>query len=1750
MPALEDTETGREVELSAELVAKARELGTAKAAHDFVRNGARLEWYFGSLKGATQTLRDLRGNDADLASLLIALLRAQGTPARYVRGTVELRLSALAAAMGLLSPEEASALDASQHGGAPFVVSELLRQRVLQVLAAAAIPFEPVSEGAQVVAVRLAHIWVEAYLPYADYRGVGEGGRQWVPLEPALTGRAKVAATSPVLSALEAMAETPTSLMDAYLAQRSAQSPLEFVRGRIQAWLAAQRPDVTYEQVLRTVSARPEALPFIPGSLPYPVVSVQEELAFLPESAQQRVRLSGADANGPLFDVTLPLHQLTGHIAVLGYKPATAADQELVQSSGGLYLAPASLVDVVPVVRVGGQEVAVGGRAVGLGTQHTWRLELLLPGGAVRQVENRVVAGNFIALGVGAPGNAYVEGEGPEGLDGAAVRFLYGRAAAYASAWTQSEEELARLTQVLPVRPTGNFVFVQNQLQVDSVLGVPRRVEWKGLELDADLRTLTPVELRAGAGRELLRLSGYEGSFLEARVLAQGSGVPTVASTSVLQEAARQGIAILNLTPENQETELPRLSATPEVLRDVRDLLALGRHVRIPATPVVLEDWTGTGFIAHAPATEEAGYFLSGRLSGGQTVVSPGRWPEATLVEQLRQPDAPPAEEDVTKVAEITKVAETDFQQTQAGKLAPRQLRVYVVTEDGRPVKGAAVTFFRHGDAKPGLAAQAETLQAVLSGPGSQVVERVHALPAEVTVTTNEYGQAGVYMTPDPNFSRVAIFAPTTPEQPHAQLLGLSEVLARVTDGNGNQVQVVDSFRVTALPEAPARLVPFPGALVPAAPAGLELGHPLAVWVQDRFDNRLANQPVTWTSLAGDSRFFDYDGLPPDSPLRKDLNVRVLDFFDPLQVPSVMRLSSTEGQVKVDFIPGYQSTSGEVLAQVAGLTQTFSVPTEQPDYVFRPVIQRGVQFGGIHGTRLASPVAGVVLRRVSGGGWVPLEGPGGDLSRVEVTMEVRDRLGTLLLSETRVPRDVDTSMPGDDRTKAIFWPTYVVEDGYQYITFRGRVDETQDSRQVCCGQSFYIEAPSGRAKLSVAQVKPTLEKVVLAGEPVLAAETRYLELSVSHPSDAPLYLRVVQTPVSGTGDIVRVPGPDVFKRHPSDASLVEVPASLGTSQRPDGTLSLSRTDFSFPVVPDTVGGLVSFELYQDRAAYGEPPALSAVRVSRKVEVLASPSFYLVGDDGERLSTEDDPTTFYVGLQPYADYLAGQARRFRVELWPPPTDGREYKAILKGVTGQCGVETRVELALTLANQYRSEWVTAVAGYSSRDDLFGEAAPPETELPDDGGFPQSVVSGDAGDECARDVLPVSGGADGGDGGVGPAGQDGGALMAVPPGGALQVEVQGLGEKIEKKVRDIGIDLITSKSDFDAAPNRDPAAPGVVWNPARLCVPESGQTDPPATFVLKNTQGLENLITWSLDANGTGVTFVGGNKGPKVQLSPATTTGPFPGLPGKVGLEISVDKAKSRASASPLTLTVKNYRTIKVRPFAVVTDCDDADEVSEILPPEWLAKDLAATNNIWRQACVRFTRVDGDGPATCREATAELVAGDYSTKLVHEVMQLDTLSQPDRKAQFGSEYMEMYYRRRFIWTGNRYVLAVALPRAGIAVAAGNNVRMDPKTHRQLDALKPRERELSTAHEYGHHLGLNNTDGTVEPSKVGPSGRPPYLLPTTPPYGAEETKEYGHAMNDNSLMYFKTGPEAGSVDISEEEADFVDRVNRSSSL
>ncbi len=88
-PTPDDLAANSEVVLTPDIVAQAAALGNAPAAlYAYVYNTIRFVPYYLAVQNSETVLWSGKGNDADQATLLIALLRASGIPARFVRGDI------------------------------------------------------------------------------------------------------------------------------------------------------------------------------------------------------------------------------------------------------------------------------------------------------------------------------------------------------------------------------------------------------------------------------------------------------------------------------------------------------------------------------------------------------------------------------------------------------------------------------------------------------------------------------------------------------------------------------------------------------------------------------------------------------------------------------------------------------------------------------------------------------------------------------------------------------------------------------------------------------------------------------------------------------------------------------------------------------------------------------------------------------------------------------------------------------------------------------------------------------------------------------------------------------------------------------------------------------------------------------------------------------------------------------------------------------------------------------------------------------------------------------------------------------------------------------------------------------------------------------------------------------------------------------------------------------------------------------
>ncbi|HBG05564.1 MAG: hypothetical protein A2075_07590 [Geobacteraceae bacterium GWC2_58_44] len=221
----------------------AKQLGySAARIFEYVANEIQFEPYYGSLKGATGTLVAKAGNATDQASLLIALLRASNIPARYVKGTVNsANEDRLLRWLGVKT--QTAAAEVLREGGIPQYFNS--------------------STGT----LQFTHVWVEACVPYAHYRGakVDNAGHRWIPLDPSFKDK----------SYQDGIRINVNFDYGTYMATRSNTLPFEAYEQQVESTVKSISPNNVLEDVPYKGVLLQKRVDILPASPPYEIVNFQ-----------------------------------------------------------------------------------------------------------------------------------------------------------------------------------------------------------------------------------------------------------------------------------------------------------------------------------------------------------------------------------------------------------------------------------------------------------------------------------------------------------------------------------------------------------------------------------------------------------------------------------------------------------------------------------------------------------------------------------------------------------------------------------------------------------------------------------------------------------------------------------------------------------------------------------------------------------------------------------------------------------------------------------------------------------------------------------------------------------------------------------------------------------------------------------------------------------------------------------------------------------------------------------------------------------------------------------------------------------------------------------------------------------------------------------------------------------------------------------------------------------------------------------
>lgn len=507
LPTEADLAQTVEVQFTPEIRDLADMLGNNPVAiYEYVR-GLDYEPYYGSLKGAQETLWERAGNDFDLASLLIALYRVSGIPARYCYGTVEIPIEK---AMNWVGVEDIKTCG--------------------DIFASAGIPAAFGLEGGEIAAIKIEHVYVEAHIPFFPYEGadITQGGeKMWIPVDPSFKQYDYEFTPNTDIS------NQSVFDIDNYLSDVKFLPPSMEYMMQIREYVQNNMPEETnLTDVLRVGITQREDFGILLGSLPYKTVTTLNKYAEIPDGLRHKIRFEFATTSYTINIANIGTKRIT-----LSYRPATSDDEAVVDLYGGLFETPCYLVNLKSHLKIEGETKATG-QEIGMGTSQEFTLEFISPGFPNDRITNEVTAGGYYAIGISGmsvhlnTSSEKVVGlqrlEEQEGIltsnkDDKIGEILAVTTLNYLWQVIESGKMLGRMMHVLPAHQPSEAI-ASLVLDVNDLYGVPYSIDPVGIAFDVDRYISTPFSIKGDREKEktFMKLSGLNMSFYEHSILEFG----------------------------------------------------------------------------------------------------------------------------------------------------------------------------------------------------------------------------------------------------------------------------------------------------------------------------------------------------------------------------------------------------------------------------------------------------------------------------------------------------------------------------------------------------------------------------------------------------------------------------------------------------------------------------------------------------------------------------------------------------------------------------------------------------------------------------------------------------------------------------------------------------------------------------------------------------------------------------------------------------------------------------------------------------------------------------------------------------------------------------------------------------------------------------------------------------------------------------------------------------------------------------
>jgi transglutaminase-like putative cysteine protease len=625
------------------------------AIYNWVRNNIQFVPSYGSIQGSDMTLQTKRGNSFDTASLLIALLRAAGVPARYVYGTIQVPVDKAMNWVGGVTAPDA----------------------VLNLLAQGGIPSRGVGSAGQMQSIQLEHVWVEAFVDYTPSRGaVNRSPNTWVPMDASFkqyqfTHGMDIKANVP-FDAQSAFAQIQqgTTLNEAQgwlqvVNQTLLQQSLTDYQTRLTSYVDAKNPNSTVGDVLGTRTVVQENRTILLGTLPYAKIATGAKLQGIPDNLRWKFRFnlyaSAVDrANeSPTISLVQSTPQIAGKKLLLDFPPLSQADRDAITSflphahADGTPIQPSELPDSLPgyLIRLGA-ELRVDGNVLMSGGSFNLGQEVIASGGFfvpqtgwANASDNFYTAGDLRAIGVDLQGvldtqlqqlkqtidqtKSNIDASQFSGfsIDTFPGNLLQSVVMGYFASVNTADEIAAGVAKVVRYR-LPSFGTVGLVTQTFFFLGIPKAARPDGVEIDIDRLAVIAVDAQnsSSGAKAYLQLIGSRASTLEHLVpesafQGQSEG-EAVSGMKALGRAISTGQRIFLISSQNVDTALSAISAPADLESEILNSVSAGKQVLISESPVAVGPWSGFGYIVMDPDTGAGAYKISGGTNGGKITLA------------------------------------------------------------------------------------------------------------------------------------------------------------------------------------------------------------------------------------------------------------------------------------------------------------------------------------------------------------------------------------------------------------------------------------------------------------------------------------------------------------------------------------------------------------------------------------------------------------------------------------------------------------------------------------------------------------------------------------------------------------------------------------------------------------------------------------------------------------------------------------------------------------------------------------------------------------------------------------------------------------------------------------------------------------------------------------------------------------------------------------------------------------------------